>query len=386
MQSLGTPKQKKILLVDDDAFVLRVFRDGLLRQGFVVDTAHDGLEAIKSLQENKPDIVVLDLMMPKFTGVDVVKFIRGRPDLASLPVIILSNSYIDELAQAVQAAGVQEALLKSRCTPSALVDIIHHTLEPGSNHASGLSSGEEDNQSRTRREFLATGRSTCEELRGLFQALKAAKTAIEQSRRLEDFYRKVHFISASAGLAGCRRIEKMNGVFEALLFALMDNPSRLNASVWRTLSLSIDFIESLYQEPAHSAGGANAETNVLVVDDDAVSNRLMVTTLRRIELTPHGYQNPLEALRSLEITTYELILLDIEMPGMDGLEFCRRARGISRYRKTPIIYVTSHADFETHAEGLMSGGTDLIAKPVFPMELAVKTVIHLLKVDPEEVE
>ena len=371
---------KKILLVDDDSLILRVFRDGLLRYGFEVRTANDGLEAIKALQESRPDIVVLDLMMPKFTGVDVVKFIRNRPDLVDLPVIILSNSYVDELAQAVHEAGVQEALLKSRCTPSALVQVIRQTLEPNLSGRDGLSAAEEDAQAKTRQEFLATGPKNCLTLRELGHAVKSASPP-EQKLRLQDFFRKVHFVAATAGLTGCRRIEKMSGVLEALLYVLMDKPTDLNPSVWRTTNLSLDFLETLFQEPATAARLVPDQGRVLVVDDDGVSNRAIVTSLRRVELSAYGYQNPREALSSLENVTYDLILLDVEMPGMNGFEFCRRVRGVARYRKTPIVYVTSHADFQSRAEGLMSGGNDLIAKPIFPMELAVKAVMHLLKKD-----
>ena len=76
---------------------------------------------------------------------------------------------------------------------------------------------------------------------------------------------------------------------------------------------------------------------------------------------------------------YDLILLDVEMPGIDGLELCKRLRALPAYEKTPVIYVTIHSDFETQSRTLMSGGNDLIAKPIQPAELAVKAVMHLLK-------
>lgn len=378
---------KKILLVDDDQFVLRVFRDGLARQGYQVETANDGLEAIKRLQENRPDIVVLDLMMPKFTGVDVVKFIRSRPDLADLPVIVLSNSYIDELANAVREAGVQEALVKSRCTPGALVEVIEHTLNPnllrsraaGSDTSILSSRRVEDFQVKARQDFLTNASQTSRALRELFEALQAARTEFERSLRLEALYRKLHFVSATAGVAGCPRVELLTSVFEALVFVLMDHAASLTPSLWRTMSRTIDFLEKLIQEPDGSPENTLEEANVMVVDDDAVMNRLIVSTLHRVQLKAKAFQNPLEALRMLETARPDLILLDIEMPGLNGFEFCRQARTLPGFEKTPIIYVTSHTDFETKTEGLFSGGTDLIAKPFFPMELAVKVVIHLLK-------
>ena len=375
---------KKILLVDDDQFVLRVFRDGLARQGYQVETAQDGLEAVKRLQENRPDIVVLDLMMPKFTGVDVVKFIRGRPDLADLPVIVLSNSYIDELANAVREAGVQEALVKSRCTPGALVEVIEHTLNPNLNRSlasdtSILASHRiEDFQAKARQDFLAHAGQTSRALRALFEALKTANNDFERGLRLEALYRKLHFVSATAGVAGCPRVELLTSVFEALVFVLMDKPANLTPSLWRTISRTMDFLEKLIQEPGGSAESTLAEAMVLVVDDDAVINRLIVSTLHRVQLKAKAFQNPIEAFGTLGTSRPDLILLDVEMPGLDGFEFCRRARTLPGFAQTPIVYVTSHTDFNTKTEGLFSGGTDLIAKPFFPMELAVKVVIHLL--------
>ena len=76
---------------------------------------------------------------------------------------------------------------------------------------------------------------------------------------------------------------------------------------------------------------------------------------------------------------YDLILLDIEMPGMNGFELCNRLRALPGYRGITVIYITGDSDFESRAKSVLSGGNDLIAKPVFPMELGVKAVTHLLK-------
>jgi CheY-like chemotaxis protein len=376
---------KNILLVDDDPVVLRVFQEGLMRQGFQVQTAIDGLAAINSLDASRPDVVVLDLMMPKLSGADVVRFIRGQAALADLPVIVLSNSYVDELLNAARQAGVQETLVKSRCTPSTLVEIIEQTLGLNSPAKSQPSVADQEFRARARRDFLAHAKQTCQALRELCNKLKLGSTDLEKERRLQDLYRKAHFVTATAGLANCSRIEKMSTVLEALLVSFTQKPINLDASVWRTLNMSIDFLETLFQESDEAAPPPQTNPRVLVVDDDAVTNRAIISTLRRINLTAYGFQDPVEAFLSLQTVRYDLMLLDIEMPGVSGIELCRRVRGLGPYRKTPIVFVTLHADFETHAEGLLSGGNDLIAKPIFPMELAVKTVIHLLKKESEEV-
>ncbi|HWQ91425.1 MAG TPA: response regulator, partial [Clostridia bacterium] len=88
---------------------------------------------------------------------------------------------------------------------------------------------------------------------------------------------------------------------------------------------------------------------------------------------------PLVALELLQRSTFDMVLLDIEMPNMNGLELCRRLRSLPAYTHTPVIFVTGHSDFETRAKSIVSGGDDLISQPVFPMELTVKAVMHLLK-------
>jgi putative two-component system response regulator len=67
------------------------------------------------------------------------------------------------------------------------------------------------------------------------------------------------------------------------------------------------------------------------------------------------------------------------MPGMGGFELCEKIRQLPNYKRTPVIFVTGHADFDNRIHSVLSGGNDLIAKPVFPIELAVKAVTHLLR-------
>ena len=119
---------KTIFLVEDDPVVVKVYGAKFQREGFRVELAEDGLVAMKNLLQVKPDIVVLDLMMPKLNGVDVLKYIRATPELKQTPVIILSNAHMTSLAQEAAAVGAEKALLKSSCTPSQLIEVINSLL------------------------------------------------------------------------------------------------------------------------------------------------------------------------------------------------------------------------------------------------------------------
>jgi CheY-like chemotaxis protein len=404
---------RNILLVDDDPRILELYQDGLSQQGDHVQTAADGVAAIQALRAAKPDVVVLDLMMPRFTGVDVLKFIRSEPSLKTLPVLVLSNSYMNQLAAEATALGVQKALLKIRCSPSVLLGIINEVLAgksstedtsfllavPDRSPAAPPSPARVDSikrgtpppapsaantaaaefQAKARRGFLQNAAATCAAMRSLCQAFVTESNAVERDQRLQNLYRKVHFIAATAGLAECHHLAQMACAFEALLFELIGKPAFVTPSGLRTIASTVDFLALLFDCARNADTEASLSAQALVVDDDPLNNRLVVASLQRANLQARSTDDPLVGLQWLKETRYDLVLLDIEMPGMDGFELCRRLRTLPGYAKTPVIYVTSHSDFESRTKSILSGGNDLISKPVFPMELAVKAVAHLLK-------
>ena len=122
---------KNILYVEDNAIVTQAYGNVLRREGFNVDVAEDGLAAMKKLAATKPDLVLLDLIMPKINGTDVLKYIRSTPMLKSTPVIMLSDGSMADLAQGALAIGVEGALLKSRCNPQILLETIREILGEG---------------------------------------------------------------------------------------------------------------------------------------------------------------------------------------------------------------------------------------------------------------
>ena len=90
-------------------------------------------------------------------------------------------------------------------------------------------------------------------------------------------------------------------------------------------------------------------------------------------------EDPLVALRLATDNPYDLIFLDVQMPGMDGFELCSKIRLLPTNKTTPVIFVTSLTDFKSRARSSLSGGTDLIAKPFMFIELAVKALTHVLR-------
>jgi len=405
---------KRILFVDDDPLVLRIYKDALTRQGFQVEPAQDALTASKILQGTTPDLMVVDLMMSKNEGVEILNLARSQPELAALPVIVFSNSYIEGTTPEGEALRSQRALLKVRCTPSILLGVIQELLtepvsgsipqkasllsgsasqsaaksqsdKPSASKSSAPDAAEPapnpndtEFRAKARQHFLEKASATSADLHSGFQSFARAKNDADRGVHLENLYRKIHFLAASAGLAECYPIARMASVFEAMLFELTNKPSLQNPSVLRTIAQAVDFFDQLFQQARERGSDLDPEARILVVDDDVLSNRLVVSTLRNAQLQAVSTEDPLEGLQRLSKEKYALVLLDIEMPAIDGLEFFKRLRQLPGYRKTPVIYVTSHSGFESRTKIALSGGADLLAKPVFPMELAVKAMTHLL--------
>jgi CheY-like chemotaxis protein len=120
----NVPTAKTILLVDDNAVVLAAYRGAMERRGYRVETSEDGLEAMRKLASLTPDLVVLDLLMPKVDGAYVLKFIRSQARLKSVRVIVLSDASIADAAQPALSQNPDAVFLKSQCTASLLVDKI----------------------------------------------------------------------------------------------------------------------------------------------------------------------------------------------------------------------------------------------------------------------
>ncbi len=428
MSAPGDRKTIRILMVDDDPIVLKIYEKELRSKGYQVEQATDGLAAMKALRLAKPDLLVLDLMMPKMSGVDVLKFIRSQPGLNQLPVIVLSNAYMDDLAREAATAGAQKALLKASCTPSQLAAKVEEVLqgqlagdessillaapdaapakappappEPRpqasppvspppvakSDFARGapaqpfrIPSEPASASPNIRKEFLDHGQATCAELRALFQTLANARNDAERTLRLQSFYQRIHFVTANAGLAECPQIARMAAAVEAFIFEMSGKRSNLNASSLRTLALTIDFLGQLFANANTPNAAAPWAPQALVVDDDGLSNRLVLSALRIAQISGASFEDPRAALEWLKNHKCDLALLDIEMPGMNGFELCNRLRALPNHKHTPVVYVTSHDDFDHRAKSALTGGDDLIGKPVLPLELAVKAVMHVLK-------
>ena len=494
---------KKVLIVEDDAIIANIYQRKLQMDGFQVQHAADGEIAMEMIKCSAPDIVLLDLQLPKANGIEVLKFIRAREESKLLPVVVFTNSYLGTMVQSAWKAGANKCLTKAICTPKQVADVLRATLAgedsvggPPPPDASSIrmatsahppapaapaagpikmvpldapTSAKADEPSKlsgllkmtspakpaarapqvpktlvpaaskpsagdiplrlagesgpiamqiapgevkadsAAAEYNAPSEHTVLEVEANFQhelrrgfaenfpqfigflrqrlqsfVKNESDTANlrwmeERSAILFDMYRKTHSLTSGAGVAGCQIIARLSSAFEALLTELYENPKSINPSAIRTLANTVDFLAQLSTDVDAAEAIKLGNTSVLVVDDEALSRKAVMRGLEKAELKAMDVADPTAAYEQCKKQTFNLIFLDIDMPGMNGYELCKLIRSQPQHAKTPVVFVTGLTDFGSRAKSTISGGTDLIGKPFPIIELAVKALTFLMK-------
>ena len=114
-------QEKVVLIVDDDITLLEMYIERIRAEGAIVVEAHDGEEALEKARETKPSIILLDIMMPKINGFEVLKVLKSDPETADVPVIILSALSDEGKRKQGLQLGASDYIVKSETLP---IDVI----------------------------------------------------------------------------------------------------------------------------------------------------------------------------------------------------------------------------------------------------------------------
>ena len=382
---------KKILIIEDDPIVAHVYRSRLENEGFQVDVAADGQAGYYRLFEMKPDALVLDLMLPKLNGVDLLKKIRATREFEKLPVVVFTNAYVANMIHESISAGASGVYNKSTATPRQIIDVLNTLLSPeqAQSDATKTNAGpvtspalndKDDHtfQKELLTTFMGTSAGTVSEMRKLLQEASRADEVV-RAANIQLLFRKVRSFSSSAGMAGISSLAKMGAATEALIKELIDKPKSVTASTLRTTAHAIDFFAELSKPGVRTDLADNPPIDILIVDDEMLSRRAIVYALEKAFLKATAVEDGESALAKTQSTKFDLIFLDVNMPGIDGFQLCDRLRQNGPNKSTPVIFVTVNADFQVRAQSTLRGASDVIAKPFMFIELTVKALTFALR-------
>jgi CheY-like chemotaxis protein len=408
---------KKILIIEDDPIVGHIYRSRLEKEGFQVEVAADGQTGYYRLYDLKPDVLLLDLMLPKINGIDLLKKIRAVREFQNLPVLVFTNAYVAHMIHEAFASGATAVYNKSSVTPRQIIDVVNSifngTFAPqpqatnapviaapakpatpapaaapisapnatATASAPALMAKTDDAafQADLQRTFLNGSGTAVNEMRKVLQELSKATDETARATHVENLYRKARTYSTNAGLAGIGATAKLAAAVEALVKELLEKPKTVTPSALRTLAAALDCFGELAQPHVPHDLADAVPIQILVVDDDMLSRRAIVYALEKAFLTPVSVEHPDEALQKTARTRFDLMFLDVHLPGTDGFALCDKLRQNGPNRTTPIVFVTGTADFQARAQSTLKGASDLIAKPFMFIELTVKALTFALR-------
>jgi len=119
--------KKKVLVVDDDPLVVKILRGPLLKAGYDVDVASQGLEALQKVKEKRPDLIILDILMPLLDGFKVARFLKFDKRFKDIPIIVLTSRATEGERKMGKQVGADEFLYKPFRIPQVM-DVVQRYL------------------------------------------------------------------------------------------------------------------------------------------------------------------------------------------------------------------------------------------------------------------
>lgn len=333
---------KKLLIIEDDRIIASIYSKKFAVEGFNVEVAEDGQAGLDSICNSRPDIVLLDLMLPKITGLEILNRVRAMPAFQQLPIIVFSNAYMTSVIDAAWKAGATAVLTKANTSPKMLTEAIHDLLAKATAASStapaapvaakapatqaAAAANEAEFQATQRRQFVASIPQFNQGIRDLHQTFLKTEDRTQKCAVVGELYRHIHVLTGSSGLVGADIIARISAAYEALLKEMHDKPGNINVSTTRTSTQTLLFISALLERAAQLPHLSGFDPVVLAVDDEEISRRAVMASLERAGVRGVACENGGAALEQARSTHFDLVVLDVDMPGMNGYELCTKLR------------------------------------------------------------
>jgi CheY-like chemotaxis protein len=240
--------------------------------------------------------------------------------------------------------------------------------------------------SETKLDLAAASQTFFESAPGNFLWLRTCLVEVnrttDQAQRqklLLEFSEDIRPAKVACLVPALRSFWLLSFALEGFARQLSRKPSHVTPSTLRTLEGALDMLETLCADNLRPDLASNPPIRLLAVDDNAVCLRSMSLALKKVFAEPDLAAEGMSALAQVDQHNYDVIFLDVEMPGLDGFQVCTKIRESQLNKNTPVVFVTRRSDFNSRAESVVVGGQDLIAKPYLPSEITVKTLMFALR-------
>lgn len=375
----------KLLLVEDDKIIANIYQRKFTQEGFTLAHAEDGRDALVKLTAFEPDVVVLDIMLPKLSGLDVLRELRANPEFTELPVIVFSNAYQSKLIEEAWAAGATNVLMKASTNPKTLLDNVNELLAKRRQSATVQPSPPPDTPApapdnrESAAAFLSKFDQFVDGFSALHQTLLSTTDPTQRQTSLTQLGQACRNLANGATAASFPPLTHLGNAAQALYEEFRDKPGTISASSIRTSTQ----VESVLKLAASQARKLSAiPTNpplALVVDDSELSSRNDAFALERAGCKVIAVASGEQALTEANRNRFDLFVISLDLVGMGSQEILRQLRAIPGHPKTPAVFVTPQPDFQHRMPSSPDANTDVIATPYSLVEMGLKAVVHNLR-------
>ena len=360
---------KKILIVEDEPVIATIYRNKFARSGFAVEVAVDGVDGLQKIAAWQPDLILLDIMLPRINGLELLRKIRADEATCSMPVIVYSNSFTATIADEARRLGASQLMSKSDTRPNQVIQYASALLELDTAAEESHPQPELDKEM-----CLAQARTTVTEMREMLRACLQQN----DSAMLADLRQKTRLLSNTAWQADVHRVARLAEGLEALLRTLCEHPKYITFSTDKSVLQTVNCLGELMNSVEEASAPIVAPA-ILIVDDQEVALHAAQYALNSARLQSTGIMDPEAAARVLENSWFDLVLLDIDMPVIDGMALCSYMRTLPNHKDTPVVFFSQLSEIAHRIGSSAAGGNDFIGKPFLSIELTVKALTWIVK-------
>ena len=195
-----------------------------------------------------------------------------------------------------------------------------------------------------------------------------------RQKLLTNLHFEMGVLKGEAGFPEVLPVWQAASALEGLLEQLTEKIRNVTPSTLRTVAGGLDLLDDLCVPGLPPDLLTDRPLRFLVVDDDLISRHALSLSLKKAFSQPDLAVDGETALAQTASQAYDVIFLDVQMPGMDGFELCTKIRDTVPNRATPVVFVTIQSDFDARCKSTLSGGNDLMGKPFLTFEVTVKAL------------
>lgn len=411
---LLTDRPLKFLVVDDDMISSKALFLSLKKAFSQPDLAMDGETALARASQQAYDVIFLDVVMPGMDGFEICSIIRDTVPNRTTPVVFVTGHHdfdarfnstlsggndlmgkpflifevtVKALTLALQGRLRGRSLkpLPKLCQSQDTVDSLV-TVMDGPRPVAGSTNAARPPLSTPPPEtdvitdaFLSRASKHLGPLREL--CLTILRTSNEETRQilLVDGFLRINALLPKPAPAVVHPAYPLSLALEGLFRKILQDSRHATPSALVTLTAAVDLLNKLCVPGMKADLAVNPPIHMLVVDDDLVARRALVGALQTVFTKPDSAENGETALALALVKPFDVIFLDVVMPGMDGFEICSKIRDAVPNRATPVVFVTGQRDFDTRAQMNRNGGNDLMCKPFLTSEITVNALTFALR-------